>query len=176
MQGKFANVIVDISHENVDRPFAYRIPERLRGIPEPGMQVTIPFGRGNTLRTGYIIEVTDEADFDESRMKELDMTAYVQPVFINGDMHIAPARLGEARLPHAYAWGEMARQGVALAFGTDCPVEHLNPMEGIYCAVTRRDFAGAGPFLPEQAKNGEPSMALADMARALEALILALEP
>ena len=32
------------------------------------------------------------------------------------------------------------------------------------------------PFLPEQAKNGEPSMALADMARALEALILALEP
>ena len=72
MQGKFANVIVDISHENVDRPFAYRIPERLRGIPEPGMQVTIPFGRGNTLRTGYIIEVTDEADFDESRMKELD--------------------------------------------------------------------------------------------------------
>ena len=55
MQGKFANVIVDISHENVDRPFAYRIPERLRGVPEPGMQVTIPFGRGNTLRTGYII-------------------------------------------------------------------------------------------------------------------------
>ncbi|HJC57135.1 MAG TPA: primosomal protein N' [Candidatus Eisenbergiella intestinipullorum] len=72
MQGKYANVIVDISHENVDRPFAYRIPERLRGVPEPGMQVTIPFGRGNTLRTGYIIEVTDEADFDESRMKELD--------------------------------------------------------------------------------------------------------
>ena len=72
MQGKFANVIVDISHENVDRPFAYRIPERLRGVPEPGMQVTIPFGRGNTLRTGYIIEVTDEADFEESRMKELD--------------------------------------------------------------------------------------------------------
>ena len=72
MQGKYANVIVDISHENVDRPFAYRIPGRLRGVPEPGMQVVIPFGRGNTLRTGYIIEVTDEADFDESRMKELD--------------------------------------------------------------------------------------------------------
>ena len=101
-------------------------------------------------------QIMDKAQI--GRMKELDMTAYVQPVFINGDMHIAPARLGEARLPHAYAWGEMARQGVALAFGTDCPVEHLNPMEGIYCAVTRRDFAGAGPFLPEQALT--PAQAL----------------
>ena len=85
------------------------------------------------------------------RMKELDMTAYVQPVFINGDMHIAPQRLGAERLPGAYAWGSMEELGIPLAFGTDCPVEHLNPMEGIYCAVTRRDFSGNGPFLPEQA-------------------------
>lgn len=72
MQGKFANIIVDISHENVDRPFAYRIPGQLDGILEPGMRVRIPFGKGNTLRTGYVIEVTDEADFDESRMKYVD--------------------------------------------------------------------------------------------------------
>ena len=84
-------------------------------------------------------------------MKRLGMTAFVQPVFINGDMHIAPARLGQARLKGAYAWGDMAALGIPLAFGTDCPVEHLNPMEGIYCAVTRRDFQGNGPFLPEQA-------------------------
>ena len=64
MRGRFANVIVDISHEKVDRPFAYRIPERMQGLPEPGMKVRIPFGRSDTLRTGYVIEVTDEADFD----------------------------------------------------------------------------------------------------------------
>ncbi len=69
---KFANIIVDISHENVDRPFAYRIPERMLGKLEPGMRVRIPFGKGNTLRTGYVIEVTEEADFDPSRMKEID--------------------------------------------------------------------------------------------------------
>ena len=84
------------------------------------------------------------------RMKELEMTAFVQPVFINGDMHIAPARLGAERLPHSYAWGDMARLGIPLAFGTDCPVEHLAPLEGLYCAVTRRDLEGRGPFLPEQ--------------------------
>lgn len=85
------------------------------------------------------------------RMKQLGMTAFVQPVFINGDMHIAPSRLGQERLSGAYAWRDMASLGVPLAFGTDCPVEHLNPMEGIYCAVTRRDFQGSGPFLPQQA-------------------------
>ena len=37
------------------------------------------------------------------RMAELDVTAFVQPVFINGDMHIAPGRLGGNRLAHSYA-------------------------------------------------------------------------
>ena len=79
------------------------------------------------------------------------MTAFVQPVFINGDMHIAPGRLGGKRLAHSYAWGDMERLGLHMAFGTDCPVERFHPLEGVYCAVTRRDFTGNGPFLPEQA-------------------------
>lgn len=85
------------------------------------------------------------------RLRELEVTAYVQPVFINGDMHIAPARLGAERVKTSYAWGDMLRLGVQLAFGTDCPVEHFRPLEGVYCAVTRRDMVGRGPFLPEQA-------------------------
>lgn len=47
MTGRFANVIVDISHEKVDRPFQYRIPEALRGELAVGMAVMIPFGAGN---------------------------------------------------------------------------------------------------------------------------------
>ena len=46
---EYANVIIDISHEKVDRPFQYRIPERLRGKVEVGTPVEIPFGKGNTL-------------------------------------------------------------------------------------------------------------------------------
>jgi len=91
-------------------------------------------------------------------MAEANITAFVQPVFINGDMYIAPARLGEERLPTSYAWGEMARRGVHLAFGTDCPVEHFRPLEGIYCAVTRFDFAGKTCFLPEQALTAEQAL------------------
>ena len=66
---KYANVIVDISHEKVDRPFGYRVPEHLQDILVPGMRVQIPFGAGNTLRTGYVIELTDETDFPPERMK-----------------------------------------------------------------------------------------------------------
>ena len=63
MRKEFANIIVDISHEKVDRPFGYRIPEALADQVRPGVRVNIPFGAGNTLRTGYVIEVTDRTDF-----------------------------------------------------------------------------------------------------------------
>lgn len=92
------------------------------------------------------------------RMKALGVTAFVQPVFINGDMHIAPARLGEARLKGSYAWGTMERMGIPTAYGTDCPVEQIRPLDGIYCAVTRRDFEGNGPFLPGEAVSVEQAL------------------
>ncbi len=68
---EYANIIIDISHEKVDRPFQYRIPERLRGKVDIGTCVEIPFGRGNTRRKGYIIELTDEPNWDEDKIKEI---------------------------------------------------------------------------------------------------------
>lgn len=68
---EYANIIIDISHEKVDKPFQYRIPERLRGKVDIGTCVEVPFGRGNTRRKGYIIELTDDPDFDESRIKDI---------------------------------------------------------------------------------------------------------
>ena len=49
MKGIFANIIVDISHEKVDRPFQYRVPDELTGKLAVGMSVMIPFGKGNKL-------------------------------------------------------------------------------------------------------------------------------
>ncbi len=68
---EYANIIIDISHEKVDRPFQYRIPERLKGKVDIGSCVEIPFGRGDTRRKGYIIGLTDEPDFDVARIKEI---------------------------------------------------------------------------------------------------------
>ena len=71
----YADVIVDISHESVDRPFTYRIPEALRGKLDTGMSVLVPFGKGDKRRQGYIISFRDSIAFDESRVKEIEGTA-----------------------------------------------------------------------------------------------------
>lgn len=70
-EGKYANIIINISHEKVDRPFQYRIPDSLLGMLELGMCVQIPFGSGNRIRQGYVIEVTDRAQFPEEKMKQI---------------------------------------------------------------------------------------------------------
>lgn len=65
----YANVIVDISLDKLDKTFQYRIPEGIQDLIQPGVQVDIPFG-SRTL-TGYVIEVTDDAEFDVVKTKEL---------------------------------------------------------------------------------------------------------
>ncbi len=68
---EYANVIIDISHEKLDRTFQYRIPERLTGKVRPGVQVDVPFGRGNRMTRGWVVEVTDAPEFDPDRIKEV---------------------------------------------------------------------------------------------------------
>lgn len=85
------------------------------------------------------------------KFKELGLMAYTQPVFIDYDMHIVRQRVGNELAGTSYAWRDYLSLGVNESFGTDCPVENFNPFRGIYCAVTRRDTKGRGPYLPEQA-------------------------
>ena len=67
----YADVIIDISHEKVDRDFQYRIPPEMEQEINPGVVVTVPFGKGNTLRKGYVIGVTGKAKYDAARIKEI---------------------------------------------------------------------------------------------------------
>ena len=85
------------------------------------------------------------------RLARLDIIALIQPVFIDYDMHIVYDRVGKELAETSYAWKDYLELGVHEAFGTDCPVENFKPMRGIYCAVTRNDCKGAGPYLPNQA-------------------------
>ena len=71
MKQTFANVIIDISHEKVDRTFQYIVPEPLKDKIRAGVQVEIPFGKGNSLRRGFVVEVTEKPEFDIDRMKEI---------------------------------------------------------------------------------------------------------
>ncbi len=71
MSELYADIIIDISHEKLDRPFQYRIPEKLQGILKVGMCVKIPFGQGNTERKGYVIDIGEECKYDSERIKDI---------------------------------------------------------------------------------------------------------
>ena len=67
----FADVIVDIQHEKLDKIFQYRIPESMEGKLEPGMEVLVPFGKGNRQIRGYVTGISETCDYDLSKVKEI---------------------------------------------------------------------------------------------------------
>ena len=68
----FADIIIDIKHEKLDRIFQYRIPERLEGELEVGMEVLVPFGNGNRRTKGYVTGISETCDYDLSKVKEIE--------------------------------------------------------------------------------------------------------
>ncbi len=65
----YANIIVDISHESVDRTFQYAVPPELADRIRQGSAVVIPFGKGNKLIRGYVMELTAEAGWEPDKIK-----------------------------------------------------------------------------------------------------------
>ena len=61
MSGRYADVILNISHESVDRPFTYVIPEALRGALAPGMAVHVPFGNAKEPKLAYVLALRETA-------------------------------------------------------------------------------------------------------------------
>ena len=67
----YAKVIINISHESVDRPFTYIIPDDLMEKVDLGTVVSVPFGAGNTLKKGYVVELTDSTDVPAEKLKAI---------------------------------------------------------------------------------------------------------
>jgi predicted amidohydrolase YtcJ len=89
---------------------------------------------------------------DYSRLGKLDIIASMQPMHATSDMLMADKYWGK-RNTGAYAWRTQLEAGAVLAFGSDCPVEKIDPLLGIHAAVTRRRADGSpGPegWYPEQ--------------------------
>ncbi len=67
----FANIIVDITHEKLDKIFQYRVPSHMEGELSIGMEVLVPFGKGNRMTKGYVVDFTENCDYDLSKVKEI---------------------------------------------------------------------------------------------------------
>jgi predicted amidohydrolase YtcJ len=84
------------------------------------------------------------ASDDFARFAKLNVIASMQPSHETTDMRWAESRLGPDRIHGAYAWKTMLNNNVHLAFGTDYPVEPINPFRGLYACVTR-ELPDGGP-------------------------------
>lgn len=81
---------------------------------------------------------------DIPRFAELGIIASMQPTHATSDMSWAEDRVGPDRIRGAYAWRSFLNLGVPIAFGSDFPVERVDPLLGFHAAVTRQD-ADASP-------------------------------
>ena len=102
-------------------------------------------------------KVTNPAEV--ARFRELKVIASMQPSHVLSDMRWAESRLGSTRAAHSYAWAEFLNHGVTLAFGTDYPVEPVNPFRGIYAAVTRKSEDGKQEYYPAKKLTIEQAIA-----------------
>ena len=108
-----------------------------------------PRGGANPLRHGVVhCQVTAPGQWD--RLAALGAGALVQPIFLDYDHTIVTARCGAALAGTSYAFGDAVRRGLPVSYGTDAPVESLDPLRNLYAAVTRRPLSGGAPWQPQQ--------------------------
>ena len=97
---------------------------------------------------------------DFARFGKLGVIASMQPYHAIDDGRWAEKRIGHERARTSYAWRSMLDAGAALAFGSDWPVAPLDPLSGIYAAVTRATLEGRNPggWFPEQRLTVEEAL------------------
>ncbi len=105
----------------------------------------------NPLRLGIVhVQITDRPLLE--RFTKNDILALVQPIFLHYDTGIVEDRVGKELAATSYAFKTLHDLGVHTSFGTDSPVEDMDPIPNLYCAVTRKNLRGepAGGFHPEE--------------------------
>ena len=97
---------------------------------------------------------------DFARFGKLGIVASMQPYHAIDDGRWAEKRIGHERARSSYAWKSMLDAGARLAFGSDWPVAPLDPLSGIYAAVTRATLDGKNPggWFPEQRLTVEEAL------------------
>ncbi|WP_267225854.1 amidohydrolase [Dyella silvae] len=169
-----AALLADYSDDHGNRGILVTAPDAYRSAVEKAYRCHVQVAthaigdRGNRMVLDtYQAVLGDHADSDHRwrvehaqivalddipRFATLRIIASMQPTHATSDMPWAGQRLGAERLKGAYAWQRFIHEKVPLAFGSDFPVEHVNPMLGLYAAVTRQDLNGQPPggWLPDQ--------------------------
>ncbi|MBM7644823.1 putative amidohydrolase YtcJ [Scopulibacillus daqui] len=136
----------------VHKARTYQMPVAIHAIGDLALEYAVdaietyppPKGKRDRLIHGQLVPI----DLRE-RIKKLPAAIDIQPQFVASDFPWVIERLGENRLPDAYAWKTLINEGIVCAGGSDAPIELANPLSGIYSAVTRKkpseNHQGYGP-------------------------------
>lgn len=134
------HAIGDLANHNIlDVYEVVRREEQQRGVPAGALRHRIEH-----------VQILHPAD--QPRLAQLGIIASMQPTHATSDMLMADRYWGE-RASHSYAWRTVLNSGATLVFGSDCPIEPIQPLLGIAAAVTRtRPDGTPGPegWYPEQ--------------------------
>ena len=91
---KYAEVIIDIAYNKLDRPFTYKVPGRMQDVLQPGSLVMVPFGKADTIRKGYVIALKDECGYDPvyanedpNRILPVDVLRKLEKEGVIGKLH-----------------------------------------------------------------------------------------
>jgi predicted amidohydrolase YtcJ len=131
---------------------------RVHAIGDRGISMTLDIFADIEKEHGYhdqrfaVEHAQHMAQKDFERFAKLHVIASMQPYHAIDDGRWAEGRLGHARARYSYAWRSFLDHGVTLAFGTDWPVAPLDPMLGVYAAITRATLDGKNPggWIPEE--------------------------
>lgn len=86
------------------------------------------------------VQLMHPADF--ARFRSMDVVASCQPVHLHTDMLVAEKKWGADRCKYGYAWKSMLKAGIKVQFGSDAPVEHINPLLSFHAAIARQNPVG----------------------------------
>lgn len=92
------------------------------------------------------------------RIAQSRLHVYAQSIFLDYDIHMVRARVGEKLAGTSYSWKTLLELGATVSNGSDCPVEMPDVLAGIQCAVTRQDLRGCEPYLPGEAFSVKEAM------------------
>jgi len=124
---------------------------------EKAIEVNGPRERRHRIEHASILSLDDIP-----RFARLGAIASTQAVFVRTDSAYAEKRLGHERCKGVYPWRRLLDAGAHVAFGTDYPVEPLDPREGLYAAVTRKNRKGwpESGWFPDQKLHMEEAIRL----------------
>lgn len=116
-------------------------------------------GSGKECRDG-IVHCQIMSKTQQKEMKDLELLAYIQPIFIESDMDIVEKCIEHELASSSYAWKPLSELGVHLIGSSDCPVESFRILDNIQYAVTRAKLSDDKSWFPENALTLEESIRL----------------